>query len=77
MPETMAKVRGVFKHIFYDLLSTFVEIMKVYIVSTLIFIYSIVSAHRIYERRNACLMGSVSDSVEKNSVYLPAESVGC
>jgi hypothetical protein len=39
------------------------------IVSVLIFIDSIVSAHRIYERRNACLLGSVIVSVEKLGLF--------
>jgi hypothetical protein len=43
--------------------------MKVSIVSLMIFIYSIVSVHRIYERRNASLLGSVIVSVEKAGVF--------
>ena len=50
MPETMAGVRGVFKPISYDLQLTFRGYVKVSIVSVLIFIDSIVSVHRSYER---------------------------
>jgi hypothetical protein len=51
MPETMARLRGVFKPIFYYLQFIFGGCLKVSIVSALIFIDSIVSVHRIYERR--------------------------
>jgi hypothetical protein len=45
--------------------------MKVSIVCALMFIDSIVSAHRIYERGNAPLLGSAIVSVEKSRVICP------
>jgi hypothetical protein len=56
MPESMAGLRGGFNLIFYDFQHIFRDCMKVSIVSALIFIDSIVSVHRIYERRNTPLL---------------------
>ena len=52
MPETMAGVRGVLQPIFYGLQYIFTVKVKLSIVFTFLFIDSIVSVHRIYERRS-------------------------